>query len=109
MAPKKQNRFLAQAEALKPAENPVVINPTEKISVPASRLEEFADLISEHYPNAYLYEKTILNGGMNPIGVPNVALAIKCDDPKGMATVWYNGSATLTGEFVELAGQWRGA
>jgi len=107
MAPKSKSKFLAQAEALKPAENPVVINPTEKVSVPASRLEEFASLIEKTYPNAYLYEKTILNGGMNPTGVPNVSLAVKCDDPKGMATVWYNGSATLTGEFTQLAEQWR--
>lgn len=108
MAPRK-NKFISQAQALKPAENPVVVNPTAKVSVPASRLEEFADLIADKYPNAYLYEKTILNGGMNPTGVPNVSLAIKCDDPKGMATVWYNGSATLTGDFTELAEQWRSA
>ena len=81
-------------------------NPTEKIFVPKERLEEFVGLIETEFPNAVLHERTIAKGGRNAAGDQNVLFAAKQSNPNGMATVWYTGSATLTGEMISLKEKW---
>lgn len=110
MAPRKKSSTLATAQGIAVPSGPQGnTNPTEKISVPESRLEDFALFIEAKYPNVSVHERTIRKGGMNPNGKPNVLYAVKSDDPKGMATVWVSGSGTLTGAFVECLDEWNAA
>ncbi len=78
---------------------------TRKISVPASRLEEFSALIEKEYPDAVLNANAIAKGGQTPEGQPVCVFAVVQKNPTGTAAVYYTGKGSLSGEMTALAWQ----
>lgn len=75
---------------------------TRKINVPASRLAEFAALISSTYPDATLNENAIRKGGTNAQGKPNCVFAVVQKNPTGTAAVYHTGKAFVTGVMADI-------
>jgi len=104
MPARKKNTLLEGSQAIEVPEGGPSGNTQEttRITVPASKLEDFADLVLKTHPDAYVHEATIAKGGRNAAGKPNVLFSVKQDEPTGMATVWASGKGSLTGAMADL-------
>jgi hypothetical protein len=103
--PKNAPDLLAQAQAvevIEPEEGTVPTIETRKINVPASRLEEFAKLVQETYPDAQLNANAIAKGGKTPSGDPICVFAVVQKNPTGTAAVYHTGKGSLSGEMTGL-------
>lgn len=97
--------ILEQLQAIAPqaqAQGNPQVTKTAQINI--GDLEEFATKLEEQFPHLEPNINAVRNGGVSPLdeAQPMVPYAVKSRQPKGTATVYYNGKVVLAGALAEF-------